>query len=342
MEWIWVPLLLALLIVLSLFLAEKQKQKRVQSLKKQKEKELAVYKDLLEINNNLNNVNKELEDSNKELKLKNDEIVQDLRIKENSLTSIKSQIEDLKRINERLRQNQEEELQIYIENIKHVKLEALEKDLKEWAASSQEALTEESNRMSAALYKEIEELSQTILQFQKEKELYKQEIDIINEENRKKELAQHEIDFHRIILTQEQKDDIHYIVSIIPNLRHKNILNKLIWTEYLQKPFQQMIKNICGADKPRNVIYCIEHIPTHKKYIGKTAQDVSKRWSDHIKTSLGIGDVAKSKIHEALYLHWDEFYFSILENVSPDDNILERERFYIDFFQSNIYGYNIK
>ena len=335
MEWLWIPVLLALIIVLSLLLAEKQKQKHLQSIKKQKEKELNTYNDLVKINTDLTIKNKELENNN-------EEISQDLKLNLNTLNNIKTQIDDLKRLNDKLRENREEELNLYIENIKKVRLEQLERDLNDWAKSSQEALNSEAEEMSSQLYKQIEELSYTILQFQKEKELYKQEIEIINEENRKKELAQHEIDFHRLILSDSDKEDIHYLVSIIPNLRHKNILNKLIWTEYLQKPFQQMIKNVCGATKPKNVIYCIEHIPTHKKYIGKTAQDISKRWSDHIKTSLGIGDVAKSKIHEALYLHWDEFYFSILENVSDEDNILERERFYINFFQSNIYGYNIK
>ena len=335
MEWLWIPVLLALIVVLSLLFAEKQKQRHLQSIKKQKEKELNTYNDLVKINANLSIKNKELENNN-------EEITEDLKLNLNTLHNIKAQIDDLKRLNDKLRENREEELNLYIENIKKVRLEQLERDLKDWAQSSQEALNFEVKEQSTQLYKQIEELSYTILQFQKEKELYKQEIEIINEENRKKELAQHEIDFHRLILSDSDKEDIHYLVSIIPNLRHKNILNKLIWTEYLQKPFQQMIKNVCGANKPKNVIYCIEHIPTHKKYIGKTAQDISKRWSDHIKTSLGIGDVAKSKIHEALYLHWDEFYFSILENVSDEDNILERERFYINFFQSNIYGYNIK
>ena len=288
------------------------------------------------------NEEKILEEQNKKLKNEKYELEKDIEIKENILKTTKEQIDELNKINNKIKEKKEEDLNQYLEKLKSLKLYQLNKELEEWARSSQQALNEAAKTLSVELNTEIESLYKTLEEYQQKEKVYKQEIQIINEENRKRELAQNEIDSHRIVLSPTEYDDIQYIVSIIHNVHNSDILKKLIWSEYLQKPFQQMIKNIFGANKPKNVIYCIEHLPTHKKYIGKTSQEVSKRWSEHIKTSLGFGNIAKSKIHEAMYLHWDEFYFSVLEQVSAQDNISERERFYINFFQSNVYGYNIK
>ena len=103
-----------------------------------------------------------------------------------------------------------------------------------------------------------------------------------------------------------------------------------------------MLKNVLGATDPRNVIYSITNLKTNEIYIGKTKAEVSKRWSEHIKSSLNIGTIKSAKIHEALYNHWDEFAFAVVEKVPLEENLSMREKFYIDFYQSNIYGYNLK
>ena len=102
-----------------------------------------------------------------------------------------------------------------------------------------------------------------------------------------------------------------------------------------------MLHNILGNRDPRNVIYCIENIKTGKKYIGKTSAEVSKRWTEHIKTSLNIGTVKTTNIHKALYNHWDEFIFYILAETEKD-KLSEMEKYYINFYESDKYGYNIK
>ena len=115
----------------------------------------------------------------------------------------------------------------------------------------------------------------------------------------------------------------------------------MIWSEYLQKPFNEMLKRLFLGNPPKNVIYCIENIHNHKKYIGKTSAEVSKRWTEHIKTSLEIGTIKSQNIHKALYGHWDEFTFSVIV-VSEKEKISVDEKYYIKFFESDIYGYNMK
>ncbi|MDV3427666.1 MAG: GIY-YIG nuclease family protein [Bacillota bacterium] len=102
-----------------------------------------------------------------------------------------------------------------------------------------------------------------------------------------------------------------------------------------------MINNNFGSKVPKNVIYCIERISDNKKYIGKTSAEVSRRWTDHIKNSLSIGTIKRQPVHDALYNDWDNFTFSIIEEVK-DDKLNEREKFYINFFETDKYGFNIK
>ena len=157
---------------------------------------------------------------------------------------------------------------------------------------------------------------------------------------RRRELEEKQ-DFYRIVLSDQDKEDVHYLNSIIGNIKNKQLLYKLIWSEYLQKPFNEMLKRILEGKEVRCVIYKITNLKTGEIYIGKTKAEVSKRWTEHIKTSLNIGTIARSKIHIMLFEHWDEFSFEILEKVSDESLLSSREKFYINFYQSNIYGYNM-
>ena len=68
----------------------------------------------------------------------------------------------------------------------------------------------------------------------------------------------------------------------------------------------------------------------------------SDRWKEHVKSSLGIGTISHQAIHDALLGNWDDFIFNVIEVVNENQNLGERETYYIKLFESNIYGYNIK
>ena len=163
----------------------------------------------------------------------------------------------------------------------------------------------------------------------------------INEEIRKQEEKEKYNEIHSVQLTDNEKEDIHFLLSLEERLHNKQALYKLVWSTYLQQAYKNTFHNILGNRDPRNVIYCIENIETGKKYIGKTSAEVSKRWTEHIKTSLNIGTVKTTNIHKALYNHWDEFIFYILAETEKD-KLSEMEKYYINFYESDKYGYNIK
>ena len=210
--------------------------------------------------------------------------------------------------------------------------DALEKEM---AAAKKFSTWMEDLEQSKKTYQE--EINTIIFQLE---EYRNKQAAINNEILRRRELTEKH-DFYRIKLTDSQKQDIHYLLSIVDNIKTPALLYKLIWSEYLQKPFGAMLKNVLEDKDPRCVIYKITNTQTGEIYIGKTKAEVSKRWTEHIKPSLGIGSAARSKIHEALFNHWDEFTFEILEKIEKETDLSLREKYYINFYQSNIYGYNM-
>lgn len=215
-----------------------------------------------------------------------------------------------------------------------------DKDALDHAAAVQQ-LKQEYAEIEQRLISEVADLSaqcddvkQELLDYQT------RQAAINNEIARRREIEQQQ-DFYRILLSDSAKQDIHYLLSIIDNLRNPTLVYKLIWSEYIQKPFNAMLKNVLGGKECKSVIYKITNTTTGEIYIGKTKADVSKRWTEHIKTSLGIGTVARSKVHDALYNHWDNFTFEVIESSIDESALSEREKYYINFYQSNIYGYNM-
>ena len=68
--------------------------------------------------------------------------------------------------------------------------------------------------------------------------------------------------------------------------------------------------------------------------------DVSKRWKDHCKCGLGIEASATNKLYNNMQKNgvWN-FYFELLEECSR--NLLnEKERFWIEMYQSDKFGLN--
>jgi len=207
-------------------------------------------------------------------------------------------------------------------------LRAVENDLRK-------ALEEEFAQACAGLNSDIDELRSTLNEYQEKR-------NAINAEILRQRALDKQQDFYRICIPDEDLEDINYLLSIVDRLRNKEILSKLIWSEYLQKPFKKMMNNVLGNSDPKNVIYKITNLKTQEIYIGKTSGLVSNRWTEHIKTSLNIGTIKRSNIHKALYQHWSDFSWEILEKVDGEAKLGEREKFYVNFYQSTIYGYNIK
>ena len=163
---------------------------------------------------------------------------------------------------------------------------------------------------------------------------------IIEEQKRQEELETKK-NFYMLQINENDKEDIRQLKTIEYLLHNKDVLNKLIFETYYKKPMTDMFGRIAGNNKPCG-IYKITNTKNKKAYIGKSVEIIPKRWTEHIKTSLNIGSISRTKIHEAMKEYGIEnFTFEILEEC-PKEKLNEREKYWIAFYETNTYGYNIK
>ena len=123
-------------------------------------------------------------------------------------------------------------------------------------------------------------------------------------------------------------------------LHSREALYKLIYDVFYKKPLNDMInrvlqgKEFCG-------IYRITNLKTNEAYIGKST-NIKTRWQNHCKTAIGLDGMARTKIHSAMKEYGiDNFSFEVLEKCTKE-NYSEREKYWINFYETNVYGYNIQ
>jgi len=278
-------------------------------------------------------INKEaLDKYNKEVEEKREvigKLAKDISLITSDYNNILSKIEQAKQEADRLEKNSKKEIDAKVEEYYNKNLERVREGL-------------------------IQEEQKLLLEYQENKDKYKADIDTIREElellkrNRETIIAeqkrQEEIKdnkkFYMLQINTADKEDIKQLKLIEPRLNNKEILNKLIWSTYYQTPYKDLIGRIFGAKKVSG-IYKITYAENNKAYIGKSV-DVANRWSEHIKSSLEIGSIAKNQLYTLMKEEGAEsFTFELLEEVNKD-KLLERESYWIKFFETDSYGLNMR
>lgn len=167
---------------------------------------------------------------------------------------------------------------------------------------------------------------------------YQEKRKVINEEILRQRAINEQQDFYRINLDKNSIDDIEVLNSIRKNLHKHDSLDKLIYDTYVAKPVQEMVKRVLKGEAPSG-IYKITRLKTGEIYVGKST-DVKTRWINHVKTAFGCGTIAHSILHTTMQKDGVEnFTFELLEEV-PKDKLTEREKYYIQFYDSKKYGLN--
>lgn len=160
----------------------------------------------------------------------------------------------------------------------------------------------------------------------------------INEAIMRQRAIEEQQDFYRICLDENTKTDISLLQSIRQNLKKPEIIDKIIYDNYIAKPVLEMIKRVLN-NEAFSGIYKITCVPTQEVYIGKST-DIKSRWQQHVKTAFNCGTIASSLLHTKMKKHGIEnFTFEVIEKVSKD-NLSEREKFYIEFYQTKEVGLN--
>ena len=205
------------------------------------------------------------------------------------------------------------------------KQELLQRQLDDFIASAAET--------KKSVNEEIEELRSLL-------EDYKSKRDLINQAIVHEKEIHEQQDFYRIVLNESDKEDIQLLNTIEMRLHSREALYKLIYDVFYKKPLNDMInrvlqgKEFCG-------IYRITNLKTNEAYIGKST-NIKTRWQNHCKTAIGLDGMARTKIHSAMKEYGiDNFSFEVLEKCAKE-NYSEREKYWINFYETNVYGYNIQ
>ena len=169
-------------------------------------------------------------------------------------------------------------------------------------------------------------------------ELKEQRDQIVKALKREEALRQNR-EFHSISIGKNDKEDISILRDFSKKLHKSAPINKLIWSEYVMRPYGEMADRVLGKEKHCG-IYKITENSTGRAYIGQSS-DVRNRWANHLKTALGVdGGAAHTRFHDALGdIGLENFTFELLEDC-PKDKLNEREKYYINFYQSNDFGWN--
>ena len=144
--------------------------------------------------------------------------------------------------------------------------------------------------------------------------------------------------FYCLDISDADKRDIAKLEALKPSLNKPRVLSMLIWQTWFQKPLKTLSANVVGVTDATG-IYKITNIKTKECYIGQ-AIHIKDRWAEHAKCGLGIDTPAGNKLYKAIqeFGLWN-FSFEVLE-VCPQNQLNEKEKYYIDLYSSYDYGYN--
>ncbi len=147
-------------------------------------------------------------------------------------------------------------------------------------------------------------------------------------------------DYYRVCLSEEDVAEIKRLREVLPYLRDKTPLNKVIYKVYYEKPLTDMIGRVVGSGVHTG-IYKITNIENQMCYVGQAA-NIADRWKQHCKRGVGAEDWTQNKLYPAMYsLGVENFTFEIVEECDRS-KLNEREDYWQDYFHAKDFGYSIK
>ena len=261
-----------------------------------------------------------------------------LKEKEKELSKIENDIQTKSNFNDQMLQMREEELDRLIEEEKEHKLEIVEREIADWAASAQEVARDNYNQLVEDNAHDIEikkgQVKYLITQLAEQQS----KIDAVNREILRRRAIEEKNEFYSIQISEAAKKDIEILNEIRPKLSSLEIFNKFIYDNYIGKPTKEMIQRVLSGRNPSG-IYKVTNIDTHESYIGKSVK-IADRWQNHVKAASGLGGVAESQFQRALKKYGvDKFTWEVVEEVNKDD-LTQAEKHWIKFYDTKNFGYN--
>ena len=283
------------------------------------------------------------------LRFQKDELTKDIKNQSKLVDEYNDKILEIQNKYRRELNKKTEDLDLYFENQKNTRQSEMDTDFERLWREKEENLKnkyikfereelEKEHKFKQETQEIIDAARESQLSIVAETQYQQQRFEAILEPLRKYEMEQQERLFYTIQVPDEYKDDINFLITTVSQkVQHPDIINKLVWAEYVKPYIDSTFKRVGIEDKPG--IYKITHIDSGKCYIGKST-NVKKRIADHFKSSIGIKTIADQAVHHEIWK--TGFWNWTIEVViyCDKEKLSEMEKYYIDFFKSNVFGYN--
>ena len=204
---------------------------------------------------------------------------------------------------------------------------------------------EKESKQLRQLYNKKEQVVTELNTYLKEKDNLNNEINKLKntlaaatENDVREREKKNKINFYKLSISDEDLADVEMLEKLKISFHKPVVLSKLIWTQYFQKQMTDLCNRVLGK-KVICGIYKITNTITGEQYIGQS-KNIDDRWKAHCKCGLGIDASATNTLYNNMqkYKVWN-FTFELLEEC-PQKQLNEKEAFWIQSYQSNIYGLN--
>lgn len=147
-------------------------------------------------------------------------------------------------------------------------------------------------------------------------------------------------DNYRLKPTDVDLQDIHSLERLKKTFHKPRVISMLIWQYYFQPLAKKQFPIILHSNT-KTGIYKITNLQTDETYIGQSV-DIYKRWTEHCKAGLGIDAPVGNSLYQAMHnIGLQNFTFELICQCSKEE-LNEKEKYFIQLYGSNVYGYNVQ
>lgn len=245
----------------------------------------------------------------------------------------------------------EQQAQVAAEAIYQKNFALMENTLEKSAEAMGEKYREEQENYQAEYLKTLEDLARSFADEVAEKKVEIADAEAMLFDLRAKVWAavmadkralekQEAVNYYKLNLPKADIEEIAKLRTVLPYLKDKEPLNKVIWKVYYEKPYTDMVGRVIGSEV-RTGIYKITNLTNQMCYVGQ-AVDLASRWKQHIKRGLGAETPTRNKLYPAMEeFGVENFSFEVIEECERA-KLDEREDYWQDYFKAKEFGYSIK
>lgn len=255
-------------------------------------------------------------------------------------TEIKQALEDLKETQQKAADDLYSQALNIAENSYQQEIDRISNDLFQQREEAKKLYLETTEEAVGDYLKAINEKQKEFSYWTDQMNALQENVQVALEAAKRKQEMETKQDYYRICLSDEDIAEIKRLREVLPYLRDKTPLNKVIYKVYYERPLTDMIGRVVGPGIHTG-IYKITNVDNQMCYVGQAA-NIADRWKQHCKRGVGAEDWTQNKLYPAMYsLGVENFTFEIVEECDRS-RLNEREDYWQEYFHAKDFGYSIK